>query len=209
MTTESARVTARVVAMVDEVQPRELELGEAARGLGRAATCDLVISRPTVSRLHATVAPEGPRYLLRDAGSANGTFVNGERITAAHLLADRDTIGLGSPEPILRFIDPDPTVVPVMRLRYDERAMRFILGESPLELTPNEFRLLRHVYTHAGALCSREACAAAIWGADYPPGYDADTLDRVVSTLRAKLRRAAPDVDLLRTRPGLGYLLEP
>jgi DNA-binding response OmpR family regulator len=202
-------IPARLLALADDVQPGDVALDSEACSLGRAATCRVVIARPMVSRLHAVVAPEGPRYLLRDAGSANGTFVNGERLAEPRLLADGDALGLGSPAPVLRFVDPDPTVVPAARLRYDERGMRFVLAGQPLELTPNEFRLLRHLFAHAGALCPREACAAAIWGADYPPGYDADTLDRVVSTLRGKLRRLAPTDELIQTRPALGYLLLP
>lgn len=67
--------------------------------------------------------------------------------------------------------------------------------------------MLTHLYQHLDRVVSRESCAEAIWGADYAPGLDADTLDKAVSGLRGKLRRATPTADLLVTRPGLGYLL--
>ncbi len=54
---------------------------------------------------------------------------------------------------------------------------------------------------------SREQLAEAVWGADYPPGMDATTLDRLISTLRAALRRADATRELVVTRPGLGYEL--
>jgi hypothetical protein len=177
--------------------------------LGRHPFNEVSLGDPGVSRYHCWILVRDGATFVEDLASANGTFVNGERIAAPHLLADRDAIGLGVATPVLRFIDPDPTVVPAARLRYDERTLRFLLDAEPLELTPNELRLLRYLFAHAGAVCPREACAAAIWGPDFPPGYDADTLDRVVSTLRGKLRRAAPDTDLLHTRPGLGYTLDP
>jgi DNA-binding winged helix-turn-helix (wHTH) protein len=37
---------------------------------------------------------------------------------------------------------------------------------------------------------------------------ESTTLDRLVSTLRAALRRADPDSHAIVTRPGLGYLLD-
>ena len=198
----------RLLAVEPDVRPAEFALEADACALGRSALCEVVVPRETVSRLHARIVREGPRFLLHDAGSANGTFVNGVRLAAPHLLADRDTIGLGGPAPLLRYADPDPTVVAGARLRYDERAMRFTLGPHPVELTPNEFRLLRFLHQHAGQACTRERCAEAIWGADYAPGWDADALDRVVSNLRGKLRRLDSG-DLIRTRSGIGYELVP
>jgi DNA-binding response OmpR family regulator len=114
---------------------------------------------------------------------------------------------LGAASAILRFVDPDPTVIPVTRLRYDEHAMTFTLGNSPLELTPAQFRLLHHLSQFAGEVCTRESCAAALWGHDYDPGMDADALDRAFSTLRGQLRRVDAEADLIETRRGLGYVL--
>jgi DNA-binding response OmpR family regulator len=198
----------RLLAVEPDIRPSELALETDAYTLGRSDLCQIVVPRETISRLHARVVREGPRFLLYDAGSANGTFVNGERLTSPHLLADRDQIGLGSPAPLLRYADPDPTVVVTSRLRFDERTLRFSLGSQPLDLTPNEFRLLHFLHQHAGQVCTREQCAEAIWGPDYVPGWDADALDRVVSNLRGKLRRL-DSAELIRTRPGLGYELVP
>ncbi len=196
----------RLLAIEPDVQPSEFALEADVATLGRSPLCDVVVPRETVSRLHARISREGPRFLLQDAGSANGTFINGERLTAPHLLANRDQIGLGRPTPLLAYADPDPTVVAASRLRFNERTLHFFLGLQPLELTPNEFRLLRFLHQHAGQLRTREQCAEAIWGPDYVPGWDAATLDRVVSNLRRKLRNADP-TELIRTRPGLGYEL--
>jgi DNA-binding response OmpR family regulator len=133
--------------------------------------------------------------------------VNGQPIEGAHILNHRDTIGLGAAGELLRFIDPDPTVVPTARLRFDERTQLFFLGAQPLDLPPGQHRLLLHLYRHLGELCTREACAQAIWGRDYDPGMDAEALDRVVSNLRAALRRADGSAELLQTRRGMGYML--
>jgi adenylate cyclase len=51
--------------------------------VGRAATCDLAIQDPTVSRHHAELELVEAGVRVRDLGSANGTFLDGERILDA------------------------------------------------------------------------------------------------------------------------------
>jgi hypothetical protein len=66
--------------------------------LGRGADCDLVVPDLTVSRRHAEIRHgPGGGLEIRDLGSRNGTFVNGERVAAAPVHA-ADVIMLGSAE---------------------------------------------------------------------------------------------------------------
>lgn len=198
---------ARLVALAEDITPAEFLLTGDEHTIGRSAQCDVVVRRQIVSRIHARIVREGPRHMLHDAGSANGTFVNGQQLTAPHLLSNGDALGLGAAGELLRFVDPDPTVISTSRLRLDERAQVFYLGAQPIELTPAQHRLLTHLYRHLGELCTREACAEAIWGRDYDPGLDAEALDRAVSNLRGALRRAGQKGELLQTRRGMGYVL--
>lgn len=198
---------ARLVALHEDVSPAEFLLSGAEHTLGRSSLCDIVVHRQTISRVHARIVREGPRYTLRDAGSANGTYLNGQPIGGPQVLGDCDTIGLGAAGELLRFVDPDPTVVPTSRLRLDERTQSFFLGPQPLPLPPGQQRLLTYLYRRLGELCTREECAQAIWGRDYDPGLDAEALDRTISNLRSALRRLDPVADLLQTRRGLGYTL--
>ncbi|MFN2449669.1 MAG: FhaA domain-containing protein [Candidatus Baltobacteraceae bacterium] len=84
-------------------QFRLLPLGDAdapghavngATRVGRSAQCDIVLSDPSVSRNHALLDVQGSTLSVHDAGSTNGTFVNGERIDT-HTLAPGDTIAFG------------------------------------------------------------------------------------------------------------------
>ncbi len=209
-----------LVALDSVVQPSTYELDMDVCTIGRYEECQIVINpdKKTVSRLHAKIERSGPRYFLSDIGSANGTFVNGERIAGPHLLVNDDTIGLGSKEPMLRFHDPDPTIIQRRMdwLHYDEPAMRFYLRGKPIDLAIGPFRLLLHLYNHAGEVCTREQCAEVVFGPDYDPGQFAG-LDETINKLRTKLCQAEPTIDketrdiirkkMVTTRRGLGYVL--
>jgi DNA-binding response OmpR family regulator len=189
------------------VQPAEYSLETGVCTVGRAPACAIVVRRNLVSRIHAKIERSGAHYILSDAGSTNGTFVNYRKIHQAHLLKSDDLIGLGSPEPLLRFYDPDATSRAMQRLHYDAQAMVFVLGQTPINLTQNEFRLLLHLYQHAGEVCTHESCAQAIWGREYQPGLDGGALEQTISKTRGKLRQADPAADLIETRRGIGYML--
>ena len=62
--------------------------------LGRHGDADIFFDDVTVSRCHAEVQRTGDRYLVRDAGSLNGTYVNRRRIESA-LLQDGDELQVG------------------------------------------------------------------------------------------------------------------
>lgn len=51
--------------------------------IGRADEAGLRIPLESISRLHARLTPAGEEVLLEDLGSANGTWLNGKRITRA------------------------------------------------------------------------------------------------------------------------------
>ncbi|HEX4830426.1 MAG TPA: ATP-binding cassette domain-containing protein [Trebonia sp.] len=63
--------------------------------IGRAAGNDIVLDDLIVSRHHAELRPAGGGYELADLGSHNGTFCNGERLTAARAVTELDVIGIG------------------------------------------------------------------------------------------------------------------
>ena len=52
---------------------------------GRHPDSDIFLDDVTVSRKHATFVVQGGGYVVRDAGSLNGTYVNRERIDEAPL----------------------------------------------------------------------------------------------------------------------------
>ncbi|MSU79806.1 MAG: FHA domain-containing protein [Gemmataceae bacterium] len=65
--------------------------------LGRNADCAVALAGKQVSRQHAQIFRREGQCFIEDLGSANGTFVNGERLTpnAAIKLTDQDTFQIG------------------------------------------------------------------------------------------------------------------
>jgi len=59
--------------------------------IGRASRCDVVIDSGSVSRHHANLTI-GPEVEIEDAGSSNGTFVDGVKLPARHQV--RLTVGV-------------------------------------------------------------------------------------------------------------------
>ncbi|MBV8929425.1 MAG: ATP-binding cassette domain-containing protein, partial [Mycobacteriaceae bacterium] len=63
--------------------------------IGRANDNDIVIPDVLASRHHATLVPTDTGVEIQDAGSINGTFVNGSRVKDA-LLTDGDVVTIGN-----------------------------------------------------------------------------------------------------------------
>lgn len=76
---------------------RELvALGGQRVTVGKASTNAVSLEHDeTVSRLHAVLENLGFAWSIRDLGSRNGTFLNGERITAERVLRSGDEVRLG------------------------------------------------------------------------------------------------------------------
>ncbi|WP_101952154.1 FHA domain-containing protein [Mycobacterium sp. 3519A] len=64
--------------------------------LGKAASNDVPLEHDeTVSRLHAVFENLGFAWSIRDLGSRNGTYLNGEKITAERVLRSGDEVRVG------------------------------------------------------------------------------------------------------------------
>jgi len=70
----------------------------------------------------------------------------------------------------------------------DFRTYQAKKGGVPLELTPREFRILRHFIDHAGEVVTRDALLNHVWG------YDSSAFTRTVDTHIARLRQKIEDL---------------
>jgi hypothetical protein len=75
---------------------KEVILSRSAITIGRAESCDLgLFGDMTVAKLHARIVRQGNQYLLEDAESPSGTYLNGEQIKRPTPLRSGDVIQIG------------------------------------------------------------------------------------------------------------------
>ncbi len=74
--------------------------------IGRQPSCDLFLAHPQVSRVHARVLVQGAGVFIEDAGSSNGTMVNGKSVTGIQLKPG-DVISIGPFEVAFREVPPE------------------------------------------------------------------------------------------------------
>lgn len=73
---------------------RKYELNQNSLMIGRSSKTDIQIDQESISRNHALLLNDGSRFLVRDLGSTNGTYVNDRQIQE-HTLLDGDQIRVG------------------------------------------------------------------------------------------------------------------
>lgn len=96
--------------------------------IGRASECTIPVRDRYLSRKHAEIVLVDGRWLLRDCGSANGTYLNGRRVEADTVLTSGDRIRLGDTELVFeaehrtdRFLAvPDSRVSPTIAIPVQE-----------------------------------------------------------------------------------------
>lgn len=93
-------------------------LGEAHTWrIGRDRNSNIVLLDDAASRRHAIIQrTEIGEYYLMDAGSQNGTFVQGRRVTTPIVLNDGDEISIGGHRSVFR--SPIPVIGPAGTLQF-------------------------------------------------------------------------------------------
>jgi pSer/pThr/pTyr-binding forkhead associated (FHA) protein len=134
--------------------------------VGRDPHADLVVNDASVSRRHAVIEQRGTTWIVTDQGSANGTWIDGARVTEA-ALGDGQTLRLGA----VSFgvsLRADPSASPVVPLPAQSR--------NPAQVTLT--------------MTLEEAEALLGIGADAPPEEIRQQYRRIYNDLQIRLTRA-------------------
>lgn len=183
--------------------------------IGRSSECDIVLPKRQISRRHAQIEQDDDGYLLRDLGSKNGTYVNGDRVRGEpYRLQDGDEIQIALYIK-LGFVGADATLPlemtgPYKGLRVDQAARRVFIGGQELvpPLSPAQYRLLELLFEREGELVSRDEIVETVWSEEEALGVTEQAIDALVHRLRERLAAIDPDHDYVVTVRGHGYRLE-
>jgi pSer/pThr/pTyr-binding forkhead associated (FHA) protein len=112
---------AQILARIEQSSAPAVAFRGAKMVIGRDPSCDKVIDLPMVSGRHALLARRDNQVLIKDLGSSNGTFVNGQRINGEIAVNNGDLIGLGSHTLVLA-IEPPTALQPTIPIPAHEPA---------------------------------------------------------------------------------------
>jgi len=183
--------------------------------IGRGADSDIVIQDRQISRHHAQIERDSGGYLIRDLGSKNGTFVNGEEvIDTPHRLKDGDEIQIALCVK-MGFVGANATLPliqtgPERGLRVDRAARRVFVGGQELvpPLSPAQYRLLEELVDREGEVVSRDTVVATVWPDEAEAGISEQAIDALVRRLRERLSTADPEHRYIVTVRGHGFRLD-
>lgn len=87
-----------VAILVNRKQPQQRYDVLPSTDIGRANTNTIALQNTTISRQHAKIKLDKDEFMLFDLGSANGTFVNDEKVADPVALKDGDVVRFGELE---------------------------------------------------------------------------------------------------------------
>lgn len=182
---------------------------------GHGVECDIILPERQVSRQHAEIYLEGGRYFLRDLGSKNGTYVNGQAVSDPVELHDSDVIQIALCERA-RFVGADATlpldeVESLYGLRLDAESRRIWIGSRELDppLSLAQYRLLELLAEQVGRVYTRDEIVESVWLEAERDGVTEQAIDALVRRLRDRLAEIDPKGEYIVTVRGHGFRLDP
>jgi predicted component of type VI protein secretion system len=181
--------------------------------IGRAPECEVRLDVRWISREHARIQMQGKQYVLEDAGSKNGVFLNGQRVISPRVLEDGDRIQV-APGLELVFVDSEATAPLPGRvtqgLSLDRGERRVVVAGQALAppLSTAQYDFLALLAEDPGRVYSRGEIIAAVWPDAEPEGVSDDAIDALVRRLRHRLAEVDPDHEYVVTVRGYGFRLD-
>lgn len=183
--------------------------------IGRETDSDIQIDDRQVSRRHAQITQTVEGYTIRDLGSKNGTFLNGEAISQTpRLIRNGDEIGIALCAK-MTFVEDEATAPIVLEykqkpsIRMDQAAKRVWIMDKEINppLSLAQYNLLELLYKSAGNVVSRDQVVAVVWSEEEAEGVSEQAIDALARRLRERIAEIDPDNKYVETVRGHGFRL--
>ena len=145
---------ARLVIKSAEFANRVIELNLGVNRLGRSPKNDFEIEHSTVSAMHCEIVLADDGVVVRDCASANGTFVDGQRIKEARLSAGQ-ILHLGAVELL---IETTAVTIAIPSFDMPRPAPPVVLSDGSLICPRHPKARVTHQCTH----CREVLCDACV-----------------------------------------------
>ena len=86
----------KLIVLNELLRGQMFELTQDEITIGRSDDRTICLKDPTVSTLHCKLTRKDGKYVIADAGSTNGTKVNGNPLSAEYELQSGDTVRIGA-----------------------------------------------------------------------------------------------------------------
>lgn len=147
--------------------------------VGRGTDCDIILVDPLCSRVHAELLREDDGWWIRDTGSRNGTFLNGQRVERGRLSVG-GMFRVGSTEFSFHWSDEPPTMNTqqahaeriVRQQSFDTNETNDLTSSFRMEHFPEELMVLYQL-------------SLKLWGTSDPDGVVEHALERLRQRTRA------------------------
>lgn len=152
--------------------------------IGRSLDCQIMLTDPLSSRVHAIIRHDDDGWWVRDAGSRNGTYLDGQKIDEARLAEDA-TIRIGHEELVFHSGIPFGT----FESRVNPALMQTIVLDTPVELrdTGSFVRSALLDEEHANKLLDLYQLSMTLLGCQEPDQVIREALDVLKQRARASV----------------------
>ena len=145
---------ARLVIKTAGFDGRVIELNLGVNRLGRSPENDVPIEHPTVSATHCEIELADDGVVVRDCGSANGTYLDGQRIKEARLSAGQ-VLHLGEVELL---VETTEVTIAIPHFEMPRPAPPVVLSDGSLLCPRHPKARATHQCTH----CREVLCDACV-----------------------------------------------
>jgi len=194
---------------------RQWPLAKNSNIIGRESDSDIQIDERQVSRRHAEITRTDHKFIIRDLGSKNGTFVNGQAISQEPVsIRNGDEIGIALCAK-LTFVAEDataPIVVASLQkpgIKMDLAARRVWVRDEEISppLSLAQYSLLELLYKNAGNIVSRDDVVNTVWSQEESDGVSEQAIDALARRLRERIAEIDAHNKYVETVRGHGFRL--